>query len=197
MKEKIFKYFKTIFISILIINFVVSFIACISNISKYLIPATITKYPTETTLLETGKAIEENLTELTDDLKSTYGEEYPALGIAYYRSINHYSTVSLIQNFIFSLIAGFGLGNIIFIIWMTKLPVNKKLAFLIIALFVVGFFVSLSDVLTFIANSEKIKFSMSEIFWNMEVAGIPYIIVSIFTYVAHYVYTVYNDIRNS
>ncbi len=197
MKEKIFKYLKTIFICIFIVSFITSAVSFLASINDYLTPSRIAKNPTDDSLVKYAKDLEKNLNELTEDLKDTYGESYPALGISYYRTILHYSSEKVVQNFIFNLIAGFGLGNIIYFVFIAKYRKYKLFMALVIALFITAFFLGLSDILTSIANSEKTKFGLSNIFWNMEVTAIPYVIVSLILIGVQKVYSTYVEIRNS
>lgn len=197
MKKNIFKYLKTVFLWILIVGFITSTVSFLANINDYLTPARITKNPTDDSLIKYAKELEKNVTDLTDDLKDTYGDSYPALGISYYRTILHYSSEKVVQNFIFELIAGFGLGNIIYFIFIAKYKKYKLFIALTIALFVCAIFLGLSDILTNIANAEKIDFSLSNIFWNMEVTAIPYIIISLVLIGIQKVYSTYIEIRYS
>lgn len=197
MKEKIFKYLKTICICILIVGFITSLISFLASINDYLTPARISKNPTDESLVSYAKDLEKNLNDLTDDLKDTYGENYPALGIAYYRTILHYSSEKIVQNFLFELIAGFGLGNIIYFIFIAKYKKYKLFIALVLALFITAIFLGLSDILTDFANSEKSDFGLSNIFWNMEVTSIPYIIVSLILIAFNKIYSTYIEIRNS
>ena len=195
--NKVVKYLLCVFFSILAINFIVSAVSCFSSISSYLIPSEIVKNPKDESIISVGKDLESTIEDTTDDLKDAHGEDYPALGIMYYRSVAHYSSVSNVQNFIFSLICGFALGNIIFFIFIAKFKSYKLVLCLILALFITAIFLSLSDVLTYVANSEEIKFSLSEIFWNMEITAIHYIIASLVLIGIHKVYNVYIEIQNS
>lgn len=196
--NKLKKYILCLLFSILAINFIVSASSFFSSLSKYLIPSQISKEPTNESLITLGSEIEKTLENTVYELNETHGENYPALGIMYYQTISHYSSVTLVQNFIFSLICGFALGNVIFFIFIAKLK-SPYLLFisLVLVLFVTSFFLSLSDILTYIANSEEIAFSLSEIFWNMEVWVIPYTIVCLILCAVQKIYTVYKEIQNS
>lgn len=197
MKEKILKYLKTICLWILIVCFITSFATFITNLDSYLRPTKIAKNPTEDSLVLYSKDIEEDLNKLTGDLKDVYGENYPALGIVYYKAILHYSSETVVQNFLFSLIGGFALGNIIYFVFIAKYKKYKLFICLVLALFVTAIFFSLSDIFTNYANNEKLEFTVNNIFWNMEVTSIPYIIISIILIVVQKIYSTYVEIRNS
>lgn len=196
--NKFKKYLLCLLFSILAINFIVSANSFFTSLSQYLIPSQIKKDPNNDSLVSIGKNLEETLENTIYELTETHGEDYPALGIMYYQTISHYSSVTLVQNFIFSLIGGFTLGNIIFFIFFAKLK-SPYILFLslVLVLFVTAFFLSLSDILTYIANSEEIAFSLSEIFWNMEVWVIPYTIICLVLCAVQKIYTVYKEIQNS
>lgn len=195
--NKFLKYLLCIFFSILVINFIVSIVGFFKYNSAYLMQAQINANPTSEALTSVGQELEDKLETQITDLKTKNGEEYPALGILYYKAISHYSSVSLIQNLIFSLIAGFALGNIIFLVFISNLK-NFKLAIaLFLALIVVCILLMLSDVYTAIANSEEIKFGLSEFFWNMELSGIVYFITCIVLIGINQVYRTYNEIKYS
>lgn len=191
------KYLLSILFSILFINFIVSTSSFFSSLSPYLISSKMVSDPTNESLISIAKELETTLDDTTYELTEAHGEEYPALGIVYYKTVSHYSSVNNIQNFIFSLICGFAVGNIIYFIWVAKFKSYKLVLLLILSLFVTSCFLALSDILTFVANSEEIKFGLSEIFWNMEVWCIPYIITCLVLYGAHKAYTVYVEIQNS
>lgn len=196
--NKFKKYLLCLLFSILAINFIVSAISFFDSFSQYLIPSQIKKEPTNDSLISIGKDLEKTLENTIYELNETHGEDYPALGIMYYQTISHYSSVALVQNFIFSLICGFALGNIIFFIFIAKLKSSYKLfTILVLVLFVTAFFLSLSDIITYVANSEEIVFGLSEIFWNMEVWAIPYTIICLVFCAIHKIYTVYKEIQNS
>ena len=195
--NKFIKYLLCILFSILAVNFLVSFFSFFNYTDSYLTPARITKNPTSEDLVSLAKNLETQLDSLTTDLKEQNGEDYPALGIMYYRSIAHYSSVTVIQNFIFSLIAGFALGNIIFFIFISGLKFYKLTIAIIVSLFISSVFLALSDVYTAIANSEEIKFGLSEIFWNMEITGIAYFIVCFICLVIKKITTYYYEIKYS
>ena len=197
MKEKIFKYLKTICLCILITSFIISFVGFISKLESYLKPAKINNNPTDSNIVSEGKKVESELEKLVDDLKDKYGENYPALGIVYHQTILHYSSVSTIQNFLLSLIVGFGIGNIIYFIFIAKYKKYKLFLALLIALLITSLLFSLSDILTNISNNKKIDFSLQNILWNMEVICIPYLIISIILIVANKIYSTYIEIRYS
>ena len=195
--NKFFKYLLCIFFSILAINFVVSIIGFFKYNHSYLAQAQINANPTAESVVSVGKQLETNLETQITDLKSKNGNEYPALGILYYKAISHYSSVSIIQNFLFSLIAGFALGNIIFFIFISEFKTVKLAISLFLGLIVVCILLMLSDVYTAIANSEEIKFGLPEFFWNMELSGIVYLIVCMILSVIQKVYKTYHEIRYS
>lgn len=196
--NKFKKYLLCLLFSILAINFIVSASSFFTSLSQYLIPSQIKKDPNNDSLVSIGKDLEGTLENTIYELTETHGEDYPALGIMYYQTISHYSSVTLVQNFIFSLICGFALGNIIFFIFIAKLKSSYRLfTILVLVLFVTAFFLSLSDIITYIANSEEIVFGLSEIFWNMEVWAIPYTIICLVLCTIHKIYTVYKEIQNS
>ena len=197
MKEKIWKYVKTIFLWILIVCFSTSFVGFATNIDSYLKPTWISKNPTDSTLVSQAKTIEEELNKVTEDLQDVYGENYPALGIVYYKAILHYSSVSLVQNFLFSLIAGFGIGNIVYFVFVAKYKKYQLFIALLLALLVTAFFLGLSDILTYFANNEKFELTISEVLWNMEVTAIPYTIASLVLIVIQKISSTYIEIRNS
>ena len=197
MKEKILKYFKTICLWILIISFIVSSISFVKNVSNYLTPSKIDKNPTDENLIHYTKSLEDNLDNLTKDLKDIYGENYPALGIIYYKTVLHYSSETLVQNFIFEIICGFGVGNVIYFIFIAKYKKYKLFIVLVIVLFITSIFLSLSDILTNVVNGEKIDFSLSNLFWNMETTSIPYTITAIILITIQKIYSTYIAIRDS
>lgn len=197
MKKIFIQYLKNIFFWILILNFIVSFFSFITNIESYLTPSKIAKNPTDSSLIDYGKNLEKELEDLTGDLKDTYGEDYPSLGICYYRTILHYSSNSLIQNFLFSIIYGFGLGNIVYFIFVVKYKKYKLFFSLLIILLISSLFLELSDILTCIANNEKIDFSINNFLLNMEITLVPYSLVSLALIIIKKVYQTYIDIRYS
>ena len=197
MKEKILKYFKTICLWILIISFIVSSISFVKNVSNYLTPSKIDKNPTNENLIHYTKSLEDNLDNLTKDLKDIYGENYPALGIIYYKTVLHYSSETLVQNFIFEIICGFGVGNVIYFIFIAKYKKYKLFIVLVIVLFITSIFLSLSDILTNVVNGERIDFSLSNLFWNMETTSIPYTITAIILITIQKIYSTYIAIRDS
>ena len=195
--NKFIKYLLCILFSMLAINFLVNVISFFNNTESYLTPARITSNPTAEDLVELANDLENQLESLTNDLKEKNGEDYPALGVMYYRTIAHYSSVTIIQNFIFSLIAGFALGNIIFFIFISELKSYKLALVLILVLFISSTFLALSDIYTAIANSEEIKFGLPEIFWNMETSGIAYLIVCIIALGIRKITKTYYEIKYS
>lgn len=197
MKEKFFKYFKTIILWILIFNFIVNFFGFFKNLDSYFIPSKILKNPTDSTLVSQAKDIEDNLESLQNDLKDNYGENYPALGISYFSAISHYSSTTIIQNFLFSLIAGFGFGNIIYFIFIAKYKKFKLFLALLISLFISAFLLGLSDILTYTSNGEEFEFSFKNILLNMELSSITFWIVSIVLIIINKVYSTYIEIRYS
>lgn len=115
----------------------------------------------------------------------------------YYKAISHYSSVTVVQNFIFSLIAGFALGSMIFFIFISELK-TYKLAFVILLILVItSLLLTISDVYTSIANSEEIKFGLPQFFWNMEVSSIAFIIILFILTTINKIYKTYYEIRYS
>lgn len=195
--NKFVKYLLCIFFSILAINFLINLIGFFKYNSSYLLSSRIKNNLQSESLISTGKDLEEKLNTQIDALKEQTSEDYPALGIIYYQTVSHYSSVAIIQNFLFSLISGFALGNIIFFIFISDLHSYKLTIALILALFATALFLTLSDVYTAYANNETAQFGLSQIFWNMEVSGITYIIVCILTLIAKKIYKTYYEIRYS
>lgn len=197
MKEKIFNYIKTISLWILIISFITSTAGFFTNISDYLLQANINKYPTNKDLKDYAINLEENINDLTSDLKDNLGEDYPALGVVYYKTILHYSSERFVQSFLFELIAGFALGNIIYFIFIAKCKKYKLFIALIIILFISALFFELTDILTNYVNGENFKLSFKNILFTMEVIGIPYSIISILLVAINNIYKTYIEIRYS
>jgi hypothetical protein len=195
--NKFVKYLLCILFSILAINFLVSAVSFFKETQSYLIPAHTTANPTSEDLVSIATDLETQLDTVISDLKEQNGEDYPALGVMYYRTVAHYSSVTVVQNFIFTLIAGFALGNIIFFVFISGLKSYKLFFAIVLSLFVVAILLSLSDIYTAIANSEEVKFGLSEIFWNMEVSGIVYIIVTIIAMFIHTITKTYYEIKYS
>lgn len=195
--NKFLKYLLCIIFSILAISFLTNAISFVKSTDSYLTPARITANPTSEDLIEVATELETQLDTLSTDLKEQNGEDYPALGVMYYRTIAHYSSVTIIQNFIFSLIAGFTLGNIIFFIFISGLKSYKLAIALFLVLLVLSLLLTLSDVYTAIANSEEVKFGLPEFFWNLEVGGIVYIIVIAIIYAIKKISTTYYEIKYS
>lgn len=197
MKQKILKYLKTIALWILIVSFITSFVSFSNNLNSYLKPVRISTTPLDKNLISEAKKIESNLDELTNELKDSFGDDYPALGIVYYKSILHYSSNTVVQNFLFSIIAGFGLGNIIFFIFVGKYKKYKLFFALLIALLCTSILFGLSDLFTNFANNEKLEFSISTVLWNMEITVIPYSLVSVILIIINKIYSTYKEIRFS
>lgn len=195
--NKFVKYLLCIFFSILAINFLVNVIGFFKYNSSYLIAPQIKNNLQSESLISTGKELEEKLNTQIDALKEQTNENYPALGIIYYQTIAHYSSVTVIQNFLFSLVAGFALGNIIFFIFISGLHSYKLVLVLILALFVTSTLFALSDIYTSYANNESSNFSISQIFWNMELTAILYTVICILAIIAKKVYQTYYEIRYS
>lgn len=195
--NKFVKYLLCIFFSILAINFLINLIGFFKYNSSYLLSSRIKNNLQSESLISTGKDLEEKLNTQIDALKEQTSEDYPTLGIIYYQTVSHYSSVGIIQNFLFSLIAGFALGNIVFFIFISDLHSYKLTIALILALFVTSLLLTLSDVYTAYANNETAQLGLSQIFWNMEVSGITYIIVCILTLIAKKIYKTYYEIRYS
>lgn len=197
MKEKIFKYLKTVFLCILIVSFLTGLVSFFSHLKDYLTPREIVKNPLDSNLISYANDVEKELDNLTYDMTSNYGEDYPAFGIVYYRAVLHYSSVSVIQNFLFGIIAGFGLGNIIYIVFIAKYKKLDLSIFFIISLFVTSVLFGLSDMFTNYANNEKIGFVFADILWNMETVGIPYFITTFVLMIIQKISSTYIEIRNS
>lgn len=197
MKEKIFKYLKTICLWILIVSFITSAISFSLSISDYVKIGLIKKNPTDTDLINYANSIETSIDKVTTELKDTYGENYPALGISYYETTLHYSSERLVQNFIFELIAGFALGNIMYFIFVAKYKKLKLFFALIIALLITAVLFCLSDILTNFVNGEGIDFTLKNILWTMELTAVPYMVLSILLLTLYQVYSYYIEIKNS
>ena len=195
--ETIFKYLKTIVIWILIVNFVVSAYLFSTNISDYLSQGKIEQSLLDSDLISNAESIQDSLDGLASNLKSTVGDDYPALGVVYYKTILHYSTEKVVQMFLFSLILGFGLGNIIYFIFVVKFVKVKLLFALTIAACITGLFFGLTDILTYAANGEEFNLTIGEIVLDMEVTAIPYAIVSVILAILNKVYLAYVEIRDS
>lgn len=195
--NKFVKYLLCIFFSILAINFLVNLIGFFKYNSSYLIAPQIKNNLQSESLISTGKELEEKLNTQVNALKEQTSENYPALGIIYYQTIAHYSSVTVIQNFLFSLVAGFALGNIIFFIFISGLHSYKLVLVLILALFVTNTLFALSDIYTSYANNESSNFGLSQIFWNMELTAILYTVICILAIIVKKVYQTYYEIRYS
>ena len=197
MNEKIIKYLKTIFLWILIVGFIISVVSFINNINSFIKPAKIEKNPTNESFISQAKKIETELNDLTENLKDTYGENYPALGIIYYKTILHYSSTDLVRNFLFELIAGFALGNIIYFVFIEKFTKYKLFIVLTIGLFVTSIFLGLSDILINCANNELFEFNFDQIILNMVITSIPYTIISLMLIAVQKIYSTFIEIRYS
>lgn len=195
--NKLLKYFVCILFSILAINFLTNLGSFCTNTDNYLESARINARPKAEDVMETGKTLENQLNTTINDLKKANGDDYPALGIMYYKAVSHYSSVTIIQNFIFSLIAGFALGSIIFFIFISELKTYKLFFAILLILIVTSFLLTLSDVYTSIANSEEINFNLPQFFWNMEVCAIAFAILTIILVVINKLYKTYYEIRYS
>lgn len=195
--KQIGKYLLCVFCSILVINFIVSMASFFSKLDSYFTPSRISKDPTNEGLLSAVEDLEKDINTNIEEIKDVYGENYPTLAIFYYKSIAHYSSVTVIQNFLFSLIAGFGLGNIVYLIFVAKKKTYALTLLLILAFFVTATFLALSDVFTEIANNEQVKFGLPEILWNMEITAIPFVITTLILLACRKIYTVYVEVQNS
>lgn len=197
MKDKVIKYLKTICLWILIVSFITGLISFFLNLQDYLTPRQIIKNPVDESLVSYAKDVEKDVTDLTRDMTATYGEEYPAIGIIFYRTIVHYSSMHVIQNFLFGIIGGFGLGNIIYIVFIQKYKKWDLLIFFVISLFVTAVLFGLSDIFTSYANNEKVDFVFANILWNMEVVAIPYFITTFVLLLIQKLVSTFNEIRYS
>lgn len=195
--NKILKYFLCVLLTILAINFLTGFRSFCVNTDTYLESASINANPKAEDVIETGKTLEKQLTNTINDLKDKNGEDYPALGIMYYKAISHYSSVTVIQNFIFSLISGFALGSMIFFIFLSGLKSYKLVLVILLILIITSLFLTLSDVYTSIANSEDAKFGLPQFFWNMEVSAIAFLIITFTLTAINKIYKTYYEIRYS
>lgn len=195
--NKFLKYLLCITLTIIVVNFLTSLTSFLRNTDTYLTSARITAKPNDEETIDMGQKVEKQLDSTINDLKEDYGENYPALGIMYYKAISHYSSVTVVQNFIFSLIAGFSLGHLIYFIFITKLSNVKAGIMIILGLVITATLLALSDIYTSIANSEVVKFGISEILWNMEVSAITYFIVYVLLKGFNKIYQTYHEIRYS
>ena len=195
--NKFLKYLLCILFSILAINFLTNIVSFFINTNSYLIPAKITTNPKSENLTEIAAELETQINTVITDLKNENGEDYPALGIMYYRTVAHYSSVTVIQNFIFSLISGFTLGNIIFCIFISGWKSYKLAIALMLGLILLSILLTLSDIYTAIANSEELKFGFSEFFWNLEVGSIAYFITTAVIYAIKKITSTYYEIKYS
>ena len=197
MKEKILKYLKTVFLCILIINFLSSLIDFSNNLDSYLHPSKLVKNPTDTELISNAKNIEKDLNSLADDFKESYGEDYPALGVLYYRSIINYFYEININNFLSELIISFALGNLIYFIFISNFKKYKLFIALFVVLFVTSFFLELTNILPLIANKKPISFDIDSIIVQMGNIAILYTISAIILIIAQKIYSSYIEIRYS
>ena len=115
----------------------------------------------------------------------------------YYKAVSHYSSVTVVQNFIFTLISGFALGSMIFFIFISGLKTYKLFFAILLVLVITSFLLTLSDVYTSIANSEEINFGLPQFFWNMEVSAITFLIVIVILVAINGFYKTYYEIRYS
>ena len=195
--NKVLKYFLCVLFTILTINFLTSFHSFRINTNSYFESASINANPKAEDVIKTGQTLEKELSNTINDLKNKNGEDYPALGIMYYKAISHYSSVTVIQNFIFSIIAGFALGSMIFFIFISGLKTYKLALMLFLILAITSFLLTISDVYTSIANSEEIKFGLPQFFWNMEVSAIAFLIATFILTAINKIYKTYYEIRYS
>ena len=119
--NKFLKYLLCVLFSILAINFLVSLTSFLKNTDSYLESANINSNPKAEDVITTGQTLEKQLDKNINELKNKNGEDYPALGIMYYKAVSHYSSVTVVQNFIFTLISGFALGSMIFFIFILNM----------------------------------------------------------------------------
>lgn len=195
--NKFLKYLLCVLFSILAINFLVSLTSFLKNTDSYLESANINSNPKAEDVITTGQTLEKQLDKNINELKNKNGEDYPALGIMYYKAISHYSSVTVVQNFIFTLISGFALGSMIFFIFISGLKTYKLFFAILLVLVITSFLLTLSDVYTSIANSEEINFGLPQFFWNMEVSAITFLIVIVILVAINGFYKTYYEIRYS
>ena len=195
--NKFLKYLLCVLFSILAINFLVSLTSFLKNTDSYLESANINSNPKAEDVITTGQTLEKQLDKNINELKNKNGEDYPALGIMYYKAVSHYSSVTVVQNFIFTLISGFALGSMIFFIFISGLKTYKLFFAILLVLVITSFLLTLSDVYTSIANSEEINFGLPQFFWNMEVSAITFLIVIVILVAINGFYKNYYEIRYS
>ncbi len=195
--NKFLKYLLCVLFSILAINFLVSLTSFLKNTDSYLESANINSNPKAEDVITTGQTLEKQLDKNINELKNKNGEDYPALGIMYYKAVSHYSSVTVVQNFIFTLISGFALGSMIFFIFISGLKTYKLFFAILLVLVITSFLLTLSDVYTSIANSEEINFGLPQFFWNMEVSAITFLIVIVILVAINGFYKTYYEIRYS
>ena len=195
--NKFLKYLLCVLFSILAINFLVSLTSFLKNTDSYLESTNINSNPKAEDVITTGQTLEKQLDKNINELKNKNGEDYPALGIMYYKAVSHYSSVTVVQNFIFTLISGFALGSMIFFIFISGLKTYKLFFAILLVLVITSFLLTLSDVYTSIANSEEINFGLPQFFWNMEVSAITFLIVIVILVAINGFYKTYYEIRYS
>ena len=195
--NKFLKYLLCVLFSILAINFLVSLTSFLKNTDSYLESANINSNPKAEDVITTGQTLEKQLDKNINELKNKNGEDYPALGIMYYKAVSHYSSVTVVQNFIFTLISGFALGSMIFFIFISGLKTYKLFFAILLVLVITSFLLTLSDVYTSISNSEEINFGLPQFFWNMEVSAITFLIVIVILVAINGFYKTYYEIRYS
>lgn len=195
--NKFLKYLLCVLFSILAINFLVSLTSFLKNTDSYLESASINSNPKAEDVITTGQTLEKQLDKTINELKNKNGEDYPALGIIYYKAVAHYSSVTVVQNFIFTLIAGFALGSMIFFIFISGLKTYKLFFAILLILIITSLLLTISDVYTSIANSEEINFNLSQFFWNMEVSAITFLVVIVILIAINRFYKTYYEIRYS
>ncbi len=197
MKEKIIKYLKTVFLWIFIVNFIISFLNFTNNIDSYLKPAEITNNLENKSIISEANSIESELNNLTYDLKEKYGENYPALGVTYYQTMFHYSSYTLVEDFLLSLIIGFEIGNIIYFIFIAKYEKYKLFFAILISIVITSIFFELYNNFISIANNTPTKFAIKNMILNIDKTLIPYSILSIMLVIVNKIYKTYIEIRYS
>ena len=197
MKEKIIKYLKTVFLWIFIVNFIISFLNFTNNIDSYLKPAEITNNLENKSIISEANSIESELNNLTYDLKEKYGENYPALAVTYYQTMFHYSSYTLVEDFLLSLIIGFEIGNIIYFIFIAKYEKYKLFFAILISIVITSIFFELYNNFISIANNTPTKFAIKNMILNIDKTLIPYSILSIMLVIVNKIYKTYIEIRYS
>lgn len=191
------KYFLCILFSILSLTFIINLISAIKYNSSYLATSKVNNNLNSEEIINMGNELEATLNTQITALKEQTSEEYPALGVIYYQTIAHYSSIAVIQNFIFSIIIGFTLGNMIYLFFISEFKSYKLILLLILVLFITGILISLSDIYIAYANNTTNNINLSSIFWNMEILVIQYIVVCLLMLFLKKVYTTYKEIRYS